>query len=89
MQGVCPCLAWLSCVQTYSCPQVVHANATAHQSLYAADEEDETAQSSSSQSRFPISKDDAVTIAIALAVSTLVRTYQSTSDPLQCSLLMQ
>ncbi len=47
----------------------------AYVDMYDTDEEDETAQSSGSSSRFPISKDDAVTIAIALAVSTLVRTY--------------
>lgn len=37
-------------------------------------EEDETSTSQSKGSRFPISKDDAVTIAIALAASTLIRT---------------
>jgi len=47
----------------------------AYVDMYDTDEEDDTAQSSGSSSRFPISKDDAVTIAIALAVSTLVRTY--------------
>ena len=62
-QSVCmsiDCKAWLS---------------DSYCSLYSVvgtDEGDETAQSSGS--RFPISKDDAVTIAIALAVSTLVRT---------------
>jgi len=59
-------------------------------SVLDTDEEGETAQTSSSGSRFPINKDDAITIAIALAVSTLVRTYVSSMGlPCQFPVLLK
>ena len=42
--------------------------------IATAGEEDDTSNSQTKGNRFPISKDDAVTIAIALAASTLIRT---------------